>query len=247
MEFRKLFREPLEGALNVHEFVVDELGREFLTRNPKDTTKEIIRKNAHEYHFIGFTDLGGRFRRRTSAEQVQFATNAARQGLRVIPPAYVDEKDVPYYRFLNNAKTIDKFMQEASDADIDRTVYDLFSDLRSAHKKSIVYGDRWTPNMLIAPETGLVHIDFDLEIYGKFTKEFELAGVVYHTLCAGRYRALPTIAKILALNPDWVKPRVFEHFLTRMALFFEKDNFRGNCVKETSILLAAMHTLRPQK
>lgn len=226
---------------------MDSQGREFLTRNPKDTTQEIIKKNAHEYHFIGFTDFGGQFRRRTSAEQVHFAANAAKQGLRVLPPSYIDDKGIPYYRFLNDAKALDEFLSSASDMNVDKTITELMVDLHLAHSKGIIYGDRWTPNILATPQTGLVHIDFDVEIYGQYAREFEVAGVVYHALCAGRYRALPVMSKIIALHTDWVDQRMFEHFLTRMALFFEKDTYRGNCRKECDALLAAIRTLRAIK
>lgn len=265
MKFRETPRAPLEGELNLHAIVKDKRGREYLKRYPKDNPR-IFRSLAHEYHALGFTNLGGTFRRRTPEEQRNFLEHAAQNGLSVLPPAYVDEKNINYYPFLAGSETLDEFLPHASDKEMEQVTYELFADLRQAHSNDIIYGDRWSKNILVVPsfsieashdsslsdnhlttvQRKLVHIDFDLEISGPVARELELAQVTYYTLCAGRQRVLPTLSKILAINvnvPNLNFP-VFAQFLERHAIFFKDNKEYGNCEKEVLALIAAMYTLR---
>ena len=53
-----------------------------------------------------------------------------------------------------------------------------------AHQKDIVFGDRWTPNTIVTPEKDFVEedfkeIDFDIQLSGRYAKEFELSQLLY--------------------------------------------------------------------
>ncbi len=236
-------KAPFEGDLNVNAVFTDSEGREFLKRYPKENPR-ILRSIADEYKGLGFIDSGGRFRIRTPEEETRFTTQAAEYGLKVLPPSFVDEKGISYYRFLSGARALNDFLPNAPDGEVDNIVFQLITDLRLAHSKDFIYGDRWSPNMLIVPSRGLTHIDFDLEIYGRNAREFEVSQVAYYTLCAGRGRALPMLSKMLAVNDKWFDLSVVEHFLNRAARYFQKDEKYGNAEQDVDSLIASVRTYR---
>lgn len=150
MKFKEVEQDPIEGALNIHTILTDDKGGIYLRRHPKENSP-VMDFISYEQHFLGFTDLGGKFRRRSPQEQVQFTTKAAAQGLRVLPPVYVDENNRSYYHFLSGSQALDDYLPHASVNEAGTIVYQLFDDLRRAHSKGFVYGDRWSKNILITP------------------------------------------------------------------------------------------------
>ena len=243
MILKDIERQPLEGALNVNTFAVDNDGGIFLRRNPKNNSY-VWGFISHEQDFIGFKDFGGTFRRRTPHEQSSFTLSAARHGLRVLPPSYVDERGRNYYQFIQGVQNLDEFLPEASDEETGTLVYDLFHDLRRAHTHGFVYGDRWSQNILITPSNGLLHIDFDIEISGPTARELEVASVAFYTLCAGRERVIPLLSTVLSRKDIWFEPRVVEHFMMRLATHFQRHPQYGNAIDDTANLIDVTRALR---
>lgn len=107
MSFKEVDRPSIVGECNIQHFVVDENGRFFLKRIPKDNLK-IFEQIRTEYTGTHFLTTGGNFRRRSPQEQALFTKKAASNNLRVLVPEYMDG-DVAYYRFLEKAQTLDVF------------------------------------------------------------------------------------------------------------------------------------------
>lgn len=229
---------PLEGALNINHIIRPTKGPLLLQRNPRDNP-QILRSIAHEYHFIGFTDLGGKFRRRSFEEQVLFTRHAASQGLHILPPNFV-RKSAAYFPFLRSAATLDDFLPTASQESMAMVMLDLFDDLRTAHKKSIIYGDRWSRNILVLPDSSFLHVDFDIEISGRYAKEFEVAQVLYYTLCAGRERSLPLICRMMAKENRWFDINVVQRFLEGHAIHFINSPKYGSAEALVDSLIEAI-------
>lgn len=234
MRLVELQQAPLEGALNVSPFYA--LSNEtVLGRIPK-ANPAILESLAYEYHSIGFTGHGGSFRRRSPKEQFAFVNRAASHGLRVLEPGYINANDHIFFPFLSAAQTWDNALPALSDQDAGRLTYELFDDLRRAHSAGIVYGDRWSQNILVDPTFGILHIDFDLEISGKCAKDFEVAQAVYYTLCAGRERIIPLLKDIL-LYGDWFNIYRVDEFVRKHSVFFNRSQKYGSTEVLASILM----------
>lgn len=258
MVFKESPETTLEGGSNVNVIVTDEAGIRYLKRYPKDNprTMQLLR---HEYAFLDFSQLGGSFQRRSPREQNDFLKHAVQKGLKVLPPTHVDERGFAYYRFLEDAETLDDYLKHASSEDATYVVYELFGDIRLAHANNIIYGDRWSPNILVVPrnqppqkttDRGLpvpqaktiVHIDFDIEITGPLVREFELAEITYFTLCAGRERVLMLLINILGIdvNIPHFDFKAFAGFLEKFSQLFRNDKKYGNAEKEVHALIAGL-------
>lgn len=239
---KELPQLPLTGALNVNVFVASQSGT-LLQKNPKDNP-HILRSIAHEYHFLGYTDRGGTFRKRSPQEQNLFCRYCASHGLRVLQPIFVDDRGRNHYPFLNNALTLNKYLPNVPTLEAQIIVYQLFEDLRKAHRKGIVYGDRWSENILVVPNMGLVHIDFDIEISGKPAIELEVAQAVYYSLCGGKDKVLSLLGAILGKSTNWFDFKMVELFLSRHAIHFRNSPTYGGVEKETQALIEIANSYR---
>lgn len=240
MPLLELQRPPLEGALNV-QTLVGAIGQPVLLRRDPKHNPHILDSIGHEYDFLGFSELGGKFRRRSAQEQIDFCRYSFSQGLRVLPPYDVDHKGRGLYPYLNQAKTLDEFLPFAKEKEINLITTQLFSDLWRAHQRGIVYGDRWSKNMLVVPRRGLVHIDFDIEISGKPARELEVAQAAYYSLCGGKEKSIPVLAHMLAKGKGWFDLTVVERFLMQHALHFQQNPQYGGMVRETDMLITEAH------
>ncbi|MCL4382358.1 MAG: hypothetical protein M1575_01345 [Patescibacteria group bacterium] len=223
MSFKEIDRPPIIGELNIQHFVVDENGHLFLKRIPKENPALLERIRA-EYVGTHFFALGGSFRRRTSKEQALFAKQAASNKLRVLTPKYIDG-EVTYYPFMEKAQTLDRFFQKPF-LQPEIVVGQLLEDLRAAHTLGVNYGDRWHPNILVVPNIGIMHIDFDIEISGSCAKEFETAQVVYYTVLSGKNKVISLISDFLAYRL-WCNSKLVAHFLEAKIAFFQGTDYGG--------------------
>lgn len=236
----------LEGALNVNVLrpgpTDNGTTTNLLWRFPKRNTS-IWSSIAYEYNTIGFTGHHGTVRRRSPQEQTQFTQYCASHGLRVIPP-YLDGDTHVKNIFLSDAETLDVYLAHATEHQAARVVHDLYSDMMRAHSHDIVYGDRWSENMLIRPHGGLLHIDFDLEIGGPTAKEFEAAQAAYYVLAGARGKIITTLARFLAApHARWDLDKI-EQYLVGHAIHFNKNKKYGGLADEVNTLVALMHNER---
>jgi hypothetical protein len=156
----------------------------------------------------------------------------------VLPTAYVDSKGINHFRFLPKVQTLDKYLPEASPEEAQRVTLQIFEDLYRAHTKGFVYGDRWSENMLVTPDHGLMHIDFDLEIYGNGARELEVGQSAFYAVCGGREKVLVFLGTLLGKTNGWFDIRRAEQFATRLAIQFENHPVYGSTVEDTAALFA---------
>ncbi|OGK31496.1 hypothetical protein A3F29_04075 [Candidatus Roizmanbacteria bacterium RIFCSPHIGHO2_12_FULL_33_9] len=234
-DYREVGRPAIEGELNINEFVKTQFGLVLLKRVPKDNP-QIWDSISVEYGAIGFFEEGGSFKRRSFEEQLHLAEDAAFYQLRVLLPASVKNETI-YYPFLADALTYDEYLANAAADESVEIVSQLFEDLRSAHTKGIVYGDRWPPNILVTQGEGVVNIDFDIELTGFPAVEFETAQAIFYTLCAGKKDIIPSLVDILISNDGWFNYALVEKFLIGHGNFFATDPKFGDFRKLISRLL----------
>lgn len=169
-----LISEAFEGALNKSYVVVDESGNKYLWRIRKEQV-ELDHALFKEYEGVGFLANGGSYRYRTTEDQVQFMYYAASLGLKVVTPLY-SSADGILLSFIPGLP-FDSYLQEGH---TEATFFAL-DNLLDAHRMGVVFGDRWVKNTMIT-ENDAVEIDFDIEITGDSSKEFELSQTFYHIL-----------------------------------------------------------------
>ena len=219
-------------------------GLAMLTRH-SFPNRHIFNSISDEYHDIGFTQMGGRVRRRTPEEQYSFMRYCAQEGLRVIPPFGINRSaiDLP---FLGHAETLDIFMAHADVASAEKVAHDLLLDMSQAHQKGVVYGDRWSKNILVDPKYGPMHIDFDLEISGPVSADLDLAQMGYYILCGGKGKVISIIAQFLGRIESLDSLHNIETFLRRHARhFFERPTY-GHVMEETETVIDSMFHIHEQ-
>ncbi len=233
------------GQLN--ESVVSRSGPQGLAMLTRHSfpNRHIFDSISDEYHDIGFTQMGGRVRRRTPEEQYSFMRYCAQEGLRVIPPFEIHQSaiDLP---FLEHARTLDVFMADADGASAEKVAHDLLLDMSKAHQKGVVYGDRWSKNMLVDPRFGPMHIDFDLEISGPASADFDLAQMSYYILCGGKGKVIPIIAQFLGRTKSLDSLRKRETFLRGHARHFFERPIYGHVMEETETVIDSMFHIHEQ-
>lgn len=216
-------KEKLVGELNVNSFVIDDHGSVFLERQPRDNN-DIITSLNKEYEYLGFFEFGGSFRKRTLTEQLKFTHGSSANGLKVVPLLKVSREGVAYMPFIEGAKTLDKFLESAESTAAAGVIKDIWTDLKRAHSVNIVYGDRWSRNILITQEKQLLHIDFDLEISGGCAKEFEVAQVAYYVGIGLKNANLRKLAHLMT-SSVWYDMEMVKHFLARHVEYFKGKPF----------------------
>jgi hypothetical protein len=161
-------------------------------------------------------------------------------GLSVLPP-FADEGTHVENIFLENAETMDIFLTHATDEETALFTHNMYMDIYKAHKAGIVYGDRWSENILITPKRNIVNIDFDIEIFGSFAREFEVAQVAYYILAGAKAKVVPQLAKLLSVPFANLDIRQVETFLKGHAKHFDVNKKYGNLKSEVNALVELTH------
>lgn len=237
MEWKERQQPPLEGSFNTNYFVKRH-GADGLRRIRK-TNKDLFNNITSEYQYVGFTGLGGRVRRRSIEEQYNFAKSASLAGLAVLPPLSLDRLGV-VFPFFQGTRTLDQFFLD-QDSNHNGIIVSIISDLKRAHSKKFIYGDRWAGNILVDKDDHLLHIDFDLELYGSNTRELEVAQVAYHLLWVGGSEIIPILTQLLVLEQrdGWFDFGIFSRFIKGFASFLNNTKV-GKREEEVITLLNSM-------
>ncbi|OGG00010.1 hypothetical protein A2153_00635 [Candidatus Gottesmanbacteria bacterium RBG_16_38_7b] len=121
--------------------------------------------------------------------------------------------------------------------------FQVIQDLKRAHSKGFVYGDRWSGNMLVDPQFGFIHIDFDLKISGPNAWELDVAQVAYHTLWAGKEQILSVLTTLLGKERNWFGNDIVTKYLRGLARYFDKTKV-GGLGDTTEEFIETMQALR---
>lgn len=161
---------------------------------------------------------------RTTAERVQFGEEASEKQLRVLKPKLLEDGSV-VFPYLEEAETLSQFLKTAPQEEGKAKIEELFADVTKAHELGVVYGDRWPDNILVDPDRGIVHIDFDLKL-GEFGKELELAQLILYTIALGieengekESRFLETLYELLSgLKVPYETEKVRRYLFTKIRM-----------------------------
>jgi len=218
--FKPVPRHSLGGELNTNFHYTDEQGKLYLRRVPGGTVDmaEAMREDAEKW---GLQKVGVTLIPRSPQEQIDFETRAKEKGLRVLPLA-VDGSGLVYRPLLERAVTLDEYLQNASIEQAAQVLKELFDDVLKAHQSDIVYGDRWPKNILVDPELGLVHIDFDVRSTGR-AKEFELAQLIFYTFALYPKHAAEMLPPLLAHARDAYDFEIVREIAQERTRFGDKD------------------------
>ena len=158
-----------DGAANINRMYVGQDGGKYLYREPKERTR-VTEELTKWYSGIGFT---GQFRYLSNAEQAQKMSEMQNLGLKTVAPV-VSEGEQMILPFIEG-ETLLSYIKDGKH----NVVPAVVDHLLSAHRQGVVFGDRWTPNTIVTPKEDFVEIDFDIELTGPNTKEFELSQLLY--------------------------------------------------------------------
>ena len=172
-------KEMPQGNLNRNLIVIDSYGRKLILRreNPHGRQEETPFIRA-EYEGVGFLkNPNNGFRFRTSEEQHKFADFLGENDVKASKTIFSDpETQLIIYE--DGAVSLDQLWITMDPRAPDTTNMALQS-LAESHRKGIVLGDRWGPNELLTADNKIIFVDFDIEIFGPETKEFEMASMFY--------------------------------------------------------------------
>jgi hypothetical protein len=237
---------PMAGGLNINYVQASEDNLQ-LARVPQSAKDLVQEWQVSIYPFIGFFQDGGSLHIRTPQEQYEFSKSAANEGLRVLAADEINHNIISM-PFLPNAQHLGAYLLEQP-ADQARTINQLFTDLRNAHAKGFIYGDRCSSNILIKHTTEampeVVHIDFDMEISGPTAKELEVAEVIRTILCAGESTLSP-LSMWLGAPQAWFNLDTVAKYLSNYAAHWERDRFRRTPGDLVERLLVSAYTIREE-
>jgi hypothetical protein len=165
-----------QGNLN-HMLPVSFNGELHLLRIPRsrESIASTVTALEQEYAGLGYFALGGRYRLRNLREQVKFARLCADRGVAVAAMQQVNGLTLVKYESALKLSRIN--ITNGSDTE---AAVAFLKTIVSAHEKGLVLGDRWTPNVLVKSSGEIVNIDFDIELTGLVSHEFELAQAIHY-------------------------------------------------------------------
>lgn len=188
-------------------------------RQERDQSDEVIAFNCAQWGYEP-----DQMSTRSDEERIAFVRDAYDHGLRVLPPTILPDGSVEF-PYLEGAAPLAPYLRSVEQAEGEEKIHELFSDAFKAHEKDVVYGDRWPENMLVDPERGIVHIDFDLK-YGEDGKELEIAQLILYVLALGcedqhapRSRYLDAVIAELGSSPvPYKQDRVMRFVRTKVSM-----------------------------
>ena len=193
--------EDLGGTLN-HVFKLeDKCGEQYMLRIPRVEYRGLIRDYLLQlYRDAGFVTRGNEFFYRTLVQQAKFSWACKKKDI-LVPDVLLVGKDFLLTRFIDGKLYAVAVKQNCKAISI------LFTALINAHKKGIVFGDRWGGNELIVGNQ-ICFFDFDIGYLSKNEsqfqkcKNFELAVAAYGSIlfCPRKDESIRIIENIFKKN-----------------------------------------------
>lgn len=151
-------------------------------RTPKHDRLCVCDDVHDELYYTGFLQSGGSYRWRDTAQQLKHIHSLAMAQVSVLYPLWGDGEGM-LYQYIEG-QTLKKYLENGGIKAIGKVLDNMFQ----AHREGLCFGDSWTPNTLVTNGGRVFEFDFDLEILGPNTREFDLAKLLYHTLHFSRNR-----------------------------------------------------------
>lgn len=186
-----------------------------------------------EYRGVGFlSNPNNSVFYRTYPQQAETARNLQEAGIPVVTPR-VTTDNFQVIDFLPNSMNLTESWLHNHPKASEYTTLMLY-ELRSAHKKDILLGDRRGGNELILENGIFKFIDFDIGIAGPEAYEFDVAGFLYfiaHKVHKGNFKRIPELLATLRkfLHSDEVKQTynwpLLVSYTKRYYDYFKNDGF----------------------
>lgn len=176
------------GNLNYMVKITNDTGSFIFRCRRPDYSEEINDYLRRLYGCTGFSEAGGNFRMRTVTEEVSFINRLQAAGLPAIPVIASDNEWMvsPFIE----GETLSAAL--ASGVPVVVALRFLYQ-LRQAHEKGIIYGDRWGANELVDTRGRFHFFDFDIELLTagvdlEYLKGMEMGTAIFGCLLFTTYR-----------------------------------------------------------
>jgi len=156
-ETAKIEKPTTEGLFN-HILLITTATDRYVFRARRDISAEAgDAYMQYMYEATGFIQNGGSFKLRNIADEVDFLKRALAADLPV-PKLIHADKDWMLIEYITG-KTLFEFLEVG---EVKYLPY-ILQELNLAHRRGIIYADRWGGNEMIDPEGNVRMIDFDIE------------------------------------------------------------------------------------
>ncbi len=160
------------------------------TRKEEGIVKQTLRALDFEYEGLKYFSKGGGYRLRSLDEQNQFTQRCNEREIIVAGVEWLGEHAIVQHV---KGRVLSEYLK-GEQADL-QVVENFLGTVLNAHQKGIVFGDRWTKNVIVTPDGQIVHVDFDIELEGDCRHEFEMAQAIYYVSLAKDEEAQDVIDK----------------------------------------------------
>jgi hypothetical protein len=153
----KIEKTQSEGSFN-HVLYITTAAERYVFRAKRESSAEEIKAYmGYMYEATGFLENGGSFKIRNNAEEIDFIKRALVVGLPV-PKLIHADRDWMLIEYIAG-KTLFEFL-EAGEV---KFLPNVVQEMNLAHRRGIIYADRWSGNEMIDAQGNVRMIDFDIE------------------------------------------------------------------------------------
>ena len=150
-------KTQFEGSFNHILYITTAVERYVFRAKRESSAEEIKAYMGYMYEATGFIENGGSFKIRNIAEEIDFIKRALAVGLPV-PKLIHADNDWMLIEYIEG-KTLFEFL-EAGEV---KFLPKVLQEMNLAHRRGIIYADRWSGNEMIDPQGNVRMIDFDIE------------------------------------------------------------------------------------
>lgn len=221
--------ELFSGGLNRSYVYGSDDGEILVLRVPREgqERQRTLAVLAEEYREIGALGRGIGVHVRTLPEQAAFIDRLGQLGIPTIGYLHVTSDSLLLY-FIEGVPLHKKLKGANGDEELD-LVDKTLENLLLAHKKGVVFGDRWVTNTMVLPNREVMEWDYDIELIAdpKTSTTFELSQMLYHLVHFAKGNRVGVVERISQFFN--ARPVVLEHYDFSMLIDFliaQKGYFR---------------------
>jgi len=177
----RIEKPKVEGAFNHILLITTPEYRYVFRARRESSSDEIEAYMRYMYEATSFLEAGGIFKLRNIAEETDFIKSALAVGLPV-PKLIHADTDWMLIEYIEG-RTFHEFVK-AGEVEI---LLKILRELNLAHRRGIIYGDRWGDNEIIDSQGNVRMIDFDIEwshegVSNGIVEALEMAVPIFHSL-----------------------------------------------------------------